>query len=148
MEKDIAALRGRPGCEDVALTIESDTAAYAGKFAKARELTRRAAVSAERGDKHETAAGYLSGAALRDALVGNLAMARREAQAGLALSDGRDVQAGSAMALALAGDASEAEQLAGDLAKRYPEDTTVHRVLAHRQGGHCPRSREPDQKRA
>ena len=41
------------------------------------------------------------------------------------MSNGRDVEAASAMALALAGDSGEARRLAGDLAKRYPKDTTV-----------------------
>ena len=67
----------------------------------------------------------MAGAALRDALAGNLVPARRQAQAGLALSHGRDVEAASAEALALAGDSGEASRLAGDLAKRFPEDTIV-----------------------
>jgi tetratricopeptide (TPR) repeat protein len=47
----------------------------------------------------------------------------RQAQAGLALSNGRDVEAMSAMALALVGDSNQARRLASDLAKRFPEDT-------------------------
>src|SRR4029077_2503404 len=41
MEREAAALMGKPGFEDVMLYAESDTAAYAGQFSKARELTRR-----------------------------------------------------------------------------------------------------------
>ncbi|MGA2594424.1 MAG: tetratricopeptide repeat protein, partial [Bryobacteraceae bacterium] len=123
MERDVATLMRKPGYEDLALGMESDTAAYAGKFARARELTRRAAASAERADEPEPAANYLAEAALRDALVGNLGLAMRQAQAGLALSNGRDVEAMSAMALALVGDSNQARRLASDLAKRFPEDT-------------------------
>ncbi len=125
MQRDVAALTAKPGYDDTALSMESDTAAYVGKFGKARELTRRAVASAERSGKQETGAGYLAGAALRDALAGNLVLARRQAQAALARSNGRDVAAGSALALAVAGQQSEARRLAGDLAKRYPDDTTV-----------------------
>ena len=104
---------------------ESDTAAYGGQFAKARELTRRASDSAQRADKKETAAGYEAEAAVREALVGNMSQAKQQAQAALALSNGRDVEALSAIALGLAGDAAQATRLADDLAKRYPEDTIV-----------------------
>ena len=57
MEREAAALMGKPGFEDVMLDTESDTAAYAGQFSKARELTRRASESAQRADEKETAAG-------------------------------------------------------------------------------------------
>src|SRR5271156_1794837 len=40
MEREAAALMGKPGFEDIMLDTESDTAAYAGQFSKARELTR------------------------------------------------------------------------------------------------------------
>ena len=125
MEREAAALMGKPGFEDVMLGAESDTAAYGGQFAKARELTRRAADSAQRADEKETAAGYEAEAAVRDALVANLGLAKQQAQAALALSTGRDVQAVSAIALGLAGDSAQATRLAEDLAKRFPEDTIV-----------------------
>jgi hypothetical protein len=37
MEREAAAMRGKPGWEDLMYYIESDTAAYAGQFAKASE---------------------------------------------------------------------------------------------------------------
>ena len=49
---------------------------------------------------------------------------RREAEA-LELSRGRDVEYGAGFALALAGDSAQAESLANDLEKRFPEDTSV-----------------------
>jgi hypothetical protein len=48
MEREADGLMGKPGFEDQLLYNESDTAAYGGQFAKARELTRRAAESAVR----------------------------------------------------------------------------------------------------
>jgi eukaryotic-like serine/threonine-protein kinase len=57
MEREAAGLRGKPGYEDQELYLESDTAAYGGQFTKARELTRRAAESAQRADEKEAAAG-------------------------------------------------------------------------------------------
>jgi eukaryotic-like serine/threonine-protein kinase len=125
MEREAAALMGKPGFEDVMLYAESDTAAYAGQFSKARELTRRASESAQRVDEKETAAAYEAEAAMREALVGNMSQAKQQAQAVLALSTGRDVEAISAIALGLAGDSAQATRLAADLAKRFPENTIV-----------------------
>jgi hypothetical protein len=82
MEREVAGLMGKPGYEDTALGAESDTAAYRGEFAKARELTHRAIDSAQRADQKEAAAGYEVGAAMREALVGNMAFAKQSAQVG------------------------------------------------------------------
>ena len=125
MEREAAGLMGKPGVEDIMLDVESDTAAYGGQFAKARELTRRASDSAQRADKKETAAGYEAEAALREALVGNMSQAKQQAQAALALSTSIYVEGGSAIALGLAGDAPQATRLAADVAKRLPENTMV-----------------------
>ena len=43
----------------------------------------------------------------------------------LQLSNGRDVEYAAAFALALAGDLPRAQSLADDLARRFPEDTSV-----------------------
>jgi eukaryotic-like serine/threonine-protein kinase len=128
MEREAAGLMGKPGFEDVMLYGESDTAAYTGQFSKARELTRRASESAQRADEKETAAGYEAESAMREALVGNMSLAKQQAQAALALSTGRDVVAITAIALALAGDAAQVTRLAADLAKRFPQDTVVQSV--------------------
>ena len=125
MEREAATLMGKPGFEDFMLAAESDTAANAGQFVKARELTRRASDSAQRADEKETAAGYEAESALREALVGNMNQAKQGAKAALALSTGRDAEAVSAIALALAGDSAQAMRMASDLAKRFPEDTIV-----------------------
>ena len=125
MEREAAGLMGKPGHEDAVLDYESETAAYAGDFGKARELTREAAESAQRADERERASGYKAHASLREAWVGNMALAKQQARAALALGNGREVESTSAIALGLAGDAAQAERLAGDLGKRFPEDTLV-----------------------
>ena len=125
MEREAAGLMGQSGYEDLMLSTESDTAASSGQYAKARELTRRATNSALRADEKETAASYEAEAAVSEALVGNTALAKRQAQAALALSNGRDVAAMSAIALGLAGDFAHSTRLADDLGKRFPEDTLM-----------------------
>ncbi len=142
MDREAAGLMGKSGYEDEMLYSKSDTAAYAGEFGKARELTRRAVDSAQRADEKEVAAGYKAEAAVREALVGNVALAKQQAQAALALANGRDPEGISAIALGLAGDSTQGARLAGDLAKRFPEDTIaqsqylpmIHCVIAVRSG--------------
>jgi eukaryotic-like serine/threonine-protein kinase len=116
---------GKPGHENVMLFLESGTAAYAGKLAKARELSDQATRSAEQANEKEMAAGCEAAAALREALFGNPAEARTHAAQTVALSHGKDAQFMAALALAIVGDAARSEALAGDLQKRFPEDTIV-----------------------
>jgi eukaryotic-like serine/threonine-protein kinase len=125
MAQQVTWSTAKPGVEDVMLAAEADTAAYAGRLRKAREFSRRAVVSAERAEQHETAAARQANAALREALFGNAAEARQGSLAALALSTGRDIQYVTALALALTGDASRARTLADDLSKRFPGDTIV-----------------------
>jgi eukaryotic-like serine/threonine-protein kinase len=142
MDHEAAALMGKPGYEDGMLYSEADTASYGGELAKARELTRRAVDVALRADEKERAAVYKAGAAVDEALVANLAFAKQEAQAALALANGRNVEGDSAIALGLAGDSTQAERLADDLTKRFPQDTVVkfeylpliHAAVALRRG--------------
>ena len=125
MAQQVTWASGKSGWEDVLAAEEADSAAYFGRLAKARELSRRAVASAERAEEKETAASYEADVALREALFGNAAEARQRAATVLRLSIGRDVQYEAALAFALAGDAARAEALADDLAKRFPEDTLV-----------------------
>jgi tetratricopeptide (TPR) repeat protein/predicted Ser/Thr protein kinase len=128
MERQVADASGKPGVDDQILFLQSETATYHGEFAKSRELTGRAASSALRTDEKETAAEYQAHAAVRDALVKNVDVAKKEAQAALALSNGWEAEGLSAIALGLAGDSAQSERLAADLGKRFPENTTVQSI--------------------
>ena len=125
MEREAAGLMGKPGDEDQMLNYESDTALYGGQLIKARALARRAIESAQKAEETEAAALYQADAAVREALVGNPDFAKHQALAALALSDGRDAEGLSAIALGLAGDPTRATRLADDLGKRFPENTIV-----------------------
>lgn len=125
MERQVADATGKPGVEDQILFLESETAAYNGEFTKSRELARRAADTAERTNEKETAAEYLGHSAVREALVGNVDAAKQDAEAAILRSDSRQGNAFSAIALALAGDFSQAARLSDDLRKKFPADTIV-----------------------
>jgi tetratricopeptide (TPR) repeat protein len=125
MQQQVADAMGKTGVDDQMFFLESETAAYGGEFAKSRDLTRRASDSAQRANEKETAAEYQAHAAVREALAGSVDFAKQDAQSALALASGRQVEPMSALALGLAGDPAQAERLAADLAKRFPEDTVV-----------------------
>jgi eukaryotic-like serine/threonine-protein kinase len=116
----------KPEYENLELALASDTEAYGGHLAKARELTKRAVDSAIRADSKETGATWQAIAAQREAAYGNGAEAQRLAAEALKLaptSQGTGVEA--ALAFAMAGDTARAESLSQDLAKRFPLDTQV-----------------------
>jgi DNA-binding winged helix-turn-helix (wHTH) protein/tetratricopeptide (TPR) repeat protein len=125
MQMEAAVLMGKPGSEDQMLNYESDTAWYGGQLAKARLMTQRAVDSAEKAEEGEAAAVYQAEAAVREALAGYADLAKQRARTALALSNGRDVEALSAVALGRAGDSAHAMRLADDLGKRFPEDTIM-----------------------
>jgi tetratricopeptide (TPR) repeat protein len=125
MEREAAGMMGKPGHEDQMLNYEADTALYGGQLAKARVLTRRAVEAAQKVDEEEAPALYQADAAVREALVGNADLAKQQARAALKLSNDRDAEALSAIALVLAGDSAQASRLADDLGRRFPQDTIV-----------------------
>jgi serine/threonine protein kinase/tetratricopeptide (TPR) repeat protein len=126
MAEQAAWFEGRPELQHEILAEESDTEAYAGHVAKARELNRRAVEAAVRADNKESAAVWQLYSAWREALFGNLEEAKREAAAGLALApDSQSAQQLAALIFARAGETARANALAQELAKRYPIHTIV-----------------------
>ena len=127
MRRQLAWAMGKPAAEDYFLSFESDTQAYAGHLAKARELSRRAVKAAEHNQQKETAALWLLNAAFREAEVGNSGEARRQSAAALRVASTRDLQILAALILARAGDSTGAEKLANDLRGRSPLNTFLNR---------------------
>jgi DNA-binding winged helix-turn-helix (wHTH) protein/tetratricopeptide (TPR) repeat protein len=125
MQREAAWAMGKPGWEDALLYNQSDTAAYGGHFAQARDLLRRAVDSAQHADRQETAASYDAEAAVREALVGNLSSAKQQTRTALALANDTEVEAMSAIALALTDDSVQSALLADRLDKAFPKGTVV-----------------------
>jgi eukaryotic-like serine/threonine-protein kinase len=117
---------GKPDYENSGLALASDTEAYEGHLAQARELNKRAVDSAIRADNKENGAIYLANAALQQAAYGDTAEARQSAAEALKLAPAsQGAEAEAALAFAMAGDTARAESLAQDLAKRFPLDTQM-----------------------
>ena len=125
MEEAANLTRGKPGVEDLLMHDQALVLAYSGRLRDAGILWQRAVRSAQETGNRERAAMYESAAAVCEAYFGFGPAARGRAQSALQLGKGRDVEYAVAFALALSGDSAGAQPLADDLAKRFPEDTSV-----------------------
>ncbi|HEV2422523.1 MAG TPA: protein kinase [Candidatus Acidoferrales bacterium] len=126
MAREAEWAMGKPGVEGLFLSMEARTAAYSGKLGKAREFYQRASASAERTGEKETAAVYVASDAVNETLFGNATEGKKSAAAALAQANDKNIEAAAALAYAFAGDTAQAQSLATDLAKRFPEDTIVN----------------------
>ena len=125
MDRHAAVARTRPGGEESINHIEALVLAQAGRLEAAATMARAAVDVVARGGRREGVALYEAAPAVWYAFFGDAAAARQHAAAALQRSRGRDPQYAATLALALAGDMTQAQPLAADLAKRYPEDTSV-----------------------
>jgi DNA-binding winged helix-turn-helix (wHTH) protein/tetratricopeptide (TPR) repeat protein len=125
MEQTSARARQRSGGEGWISNKEAYALAYYGRLREARSATDRAVEFSKHTAQSERAALWETGAAVREALYGNAAEARRRAVAALKLSRNREVEYGAAFALARSGEMTQAEALAEDIEKRFPEDTAA-----------------------
>jgi tetratricopeptide (TPR) repeat protein len=125
MQEQAAWFLDKPGVQDQMLTTQSDTEAYHGRLAKARELSQRAMEAAKHSDSQESAAVWQANAALREAEFGNAAQARKAVEESLALSSGRDIRLVAALTLARAGENAQAQKLADRISQESPLDTLV-----------------------
>lgn len=116
---------GHPDADDILLSPQSDTEAFSGHLAKARELSRRASESALRTGDKEMAAWREMNEALREAEFGNAAQARTQTASAMTLDSGQGIQILAALALARAGDSDQAQKMADDLEKQNQFNTTI-----------------------
>jgi serine/threonine protein kinase/Flp pilus assembly protein TadD len=125
MKEQVEWAVGKPESEDMMLSAQSDTEAYHGRLAAANDLSKRAVESAKRDDAMETAASHLANEALRDVEFGNASAGKDAANQALALTDNRDAQIMSGLALARSGEVAKAQQLADKLDRDAPLDTML-----------------------
>jgi eukaryotic-like serine/threonine-protein kinase len=124
MAEQIRWATGKKGIEDVLLGYDSEALAFHGQLRKSREQSRRAVVSANEANETETSAGYRINLALADALFGNRDEARKSVLE-FKPFESRDLQYATALVLALVGETAKPQSIAENLAKSFPEDTTV-----------------------
>jgi predicted Zn-dependent protease len=125
MEREVSQAQDAPEGADLVSTQSAFALAYSGQLEQAILKSRHAAEFALHAKQRNRAAGFEAGPALWEALFGNGSAAKKGAMAVLELSQDRDATYGAAFALALAGEAAQAEKLARDLETHFPEDTAV-----------------------
>jgi tetratricopeptide (TPR) repeat protein len=104
---------------------EALTCAYEGRLKDANRLSERAVLLARQGSLLERAALFQGARAVWNALFGIQEEGQRNAAAALSLSRSRDADYGPAFALVLLQESAQAREVEADLAKRYPQDTSV-----------------------
>ena len=125
MDREVAGAQSDSEVDLLVQHAEALTLARSGQVQRARTLSRRAVERTQKTGQHERAAVFQTGAAVWEAFYGYADAAQRSARDALRISRGRDVVYGAAFALALTGEVAEAQTLADELAKRFPEDTSV-----------------------
>ncbi len=127
MREQIAWASGKPD-EYVAVDWQTQTATFAGEWRKSQDFLRRATELALRNEAKEVAAGYTAEQALRAAWLGSFAQAVTLAEAALKIERNRPSLTSAALALALAGDAAQAQPLVAELEQKHPKDTLVNQL--------------------
>ena len=125
MERQANWAADKPGWGDVLFSYQSDTAAFSGRLRRAREFSQRAVTSAQRNGQKETAVLWEMNAALRETEFGNFARAHEQSTSAVTKAATRNVQILAALALARAGDSTEAEKVADELQKQFPLDSVI-----------------------
>ena len=119
------AARKDPDLEDLISHLETLALARSGRLQDARRMSAVPVEIAQRSGRRERAGLFEAGRAVWEAFYGNVAAARQSASQALALGRGRDVDYATAFALALSGDLPQSRALAENLARDFPEDTSV-----------------------
>jgi eukaryotic-like serine/threonine-protein kinase len=125
MQREVAAAQGKPGTEDWISDRQAFALAYTGHLQEARTWSHRASDLAQQAGHRERAALFETRAALWEAFFGNAPMAKLTAKDALDLAKNREDRYVAALVLAMSGEASQAQSLANDLERDFPEDTSV-----------------------
>jgi len=104
---------------------EAATLAYQGRLKEAARLWERAVVLARQGNFLERAALFQGARAVWTALFGIRSEARANAASALSLYRSRDADYAPAFALALLDGSGQAQSIAANLEKRYPDYTSA-----------------------
>jgi DNA-binding winged helix-turn-helix (wHTH) protein/tetratricopeptide (TPR) repeat protein len=122
MQQQIERTAGTP-TEPGMLATQTVTVASSGQVRRARELSARAIDLAERRGLKDAAAQYSAGDVLWEAAFGNCREAKYTAARTLGISRSAYALSWSALALALCGDANQAQPLVDEMVRRFPQDT-------------------------
>lgn len=127
MQRQVDSENGKPG-EGLLLFGQAHAAAFSGERRKSQELFRRSAEANERYGLKEWAAWGQADYALLNAAFGDCRQPKESAVTALDIARSGPVLVRSALALALCGETSRAQSLAGELVKGNPKDIFVNTI--------------------
>jgi serine/threonine protein kinase/tetratricopeptide (TPR) repeat protein len=127
MKQQLDWASGKPD-EYVAMDWQTQSAAFVGQYRRAQEFSRQAIELAARSDAKEVAGRYAAEEALRDAVFGQCQQTKVDATQALALERNQVSLTRSALALALCGEAGQAQSFMDELTRRYPKDTLLNSI--------------------
>jgi tetratricopeptide (TPR) repeat protein len=134
IQNDLAAMeqhrkwaQGTPD-EDVIVQMQSAVAAFAGRWQRARDLTRRAMAEADRRKAHEIALRYAVSHALQAAALERCGDLNDIAPDPIVLRRDPEALAGAALALTMCRFDEKARSALRELTETYPEHTLVKRL--------------------
>lgn len=125
MQQQLDWWRGKPD-EYVALNLQTQTAAFSGQWRHSQDLSRGAIELATRNDAKEVAVQYAVEAMLRDAVFGQCSQIKASTSQAAELSRNNVFLTRAALALALCGDAGQAQSLIEEVTKERPKDTLIN----------------------
>jgi tetratricopeptide (TPR) repeat protein len=125
MEKETTQRRVKLEAQGSFEHQEALTLAYHGRLKEADRLSARAVTLARQGGLMGRAAMFQGTRAVWNAWFGMRAEAQSSAEGVLSFFRSRDSDYGPVFALALLGDSARAHEIAEDLERQYPEDTSV-----------------------
>ena len=126
MKRQVDWAAGKLGSEDVLLSAQSNTEAYYGQIREARDFSRRAVESALRAGAKGNGSNLASGRRIAKRGDWQLGTGAPEAPTVLTMSSGTGVQKLAGVALARAGDVSQANATTEQLDKRNPTNTLLN----------------------
>jgi eukaryotic-like serine/threonine-protein kinase len=129
MEKEEGFLHGDSYSEMVIKSRHGDMAASRGQLRKAQEFYAQARQTAQQLQIKESEAGALNSEAWMQAISQNPKEAVASAHAALGASQSYNMQVLAAATLALAGENKKALEIAGEVARKRPDDTLVQALF-------------------
>ena len=125
MQQQLDWARGKPD-EYVALNWQTQTAAFLGQWRRSQDFSRSGVDMATRSDAKEVAAQYAVEAALRGAVFGQCSQTKAAISQAAGLARNNLFLTRGALALALCGDAGQAQSLVEEVTKERPKDTLIN----------------------
>jgi eukaryotic-like serine/threonine-protein kinase len=126
MQRELDSAAGT-GDEAFLLALAANVKYFQGRVREGREVSNTVAQKLEQDKEKDFAASTRVSEGGIEAELGNKDEARRQTQAGLALTNDTFVQSEAALTLARTGDTGRAEKLIADLAKQNPSNAVLNK---------------------